>query len=196
MSEPVPTLSEEELARRKRRRAEKAAERKHKREVEDPEINIVAMMDMMTIILVYLLKSYSSDPVQITPGQGTELPQSTTQLPPTEAIQLAISDRFILVNDRMVARVSSGRVDPEFKRDRNPAQMFIPALHDALKAEGDRQKLFARYNKARKELEFKGLLTIIGDKRVPFRLLTEVLYTAGQAEFGQYKFAVIKKESS
>ena len=54
--------------------------------------------------------------------------------------------------------------------------------------------MFARYNKKKQELQFKGLLTIIADRRVPFRLLTEVLYTAGQAEYGAYKFAVIKEE--
>ena len=37
------------------------------------------------------------------------------------------------------------------------------------------------------------MMTIIADKTVTFRLLTEVLYTAGKAQYDKYKFAVIKK---
>jgi hypothetical protein len=107
---------------------------------------------------------------------------------------VAISDRVILVEDQKVADVTNGRVSAEFKKDRNPASMYIPPLYEALKKAGDKQKMFARYNKKKQELQFKGLLTIIADKRIPFRLLTEVLYTAGQAEYGAYKFAVIKEE--
>ncbi|HOX45847.1 MAG TPA: biopolymer transporter ExbD [Myxococcota bacterium] len=188
-------FSAAEMERRRLRRAAKAAKHRAKRhEYEAPEINIVAMMDMMTIILVYLLKGYASDPVQITPSQDTQLPMSSTQLSPQEAVQVAITSKVILVNDKTVARVRDGRVAAEAKKDNNPAQMMVPPLFEALRAEGDRQKLFARYNKSKSELQFKGLLTVIADKRVPFRLLTEVLYTAGQAEYGQYKFAVIKKE--
>ena len=158
------------------------------------QLDMLPMMALFTIILCYLLQSYSTDPVQITPTPGTLLPKSTTDLAPQEAVQLAISDRVILVEDRKVAEVKNGRVSAEFKKDRNPASMYIPPLYDALKKAGDRQKMFARYNKRKQELQFKGLLTIIADRRVPFRLLTEVLYTAGQAEYGAYKFAVIKEE--
>lgn len=187
--------SSEDHARRLQRKRQKIAERKRKREYEKPEINIVAMMDMMTIILVYLLKSYGSDPVQITPSQDTQLPLSSASLSPQEAVQVAISERVILVNDKKVAGVKDGQVMPEYKKDNSPNSMYIVPLFDALENESERQKMFARYNKQKQELQFKGLLTIIADKRVPFRLLTEVLYTAGQAEYGQYKFAVIKKES-
>jgi biopolymer transport protein ExbD len=190
-----PMLSDEARKRHQKRKALKGIERKEKRKTEPTELNIVAMMDMFTIILVYLLKSYASDPVQITPSPETLLPQSSTQLSPQEAIQLAISPRVIIVNDKKVAVVKDGRVMAQYKKDNNPASMYIVPLYDALKAEGSKQKTFARYNQKKQEMQFKGLLTVIADKRIPFRLLTEVLYTAGQAEFGSYKFAVIKQAS-
>lgn len=190
----LPEYTEEEMERRRRRKALKLAGRKHKRETEPVQLNIVAMMDMFTIILVYLLKSYASDSVQISPSPDTLLPQSTSQLNLQEAVIVAISPKVILVNDRKVAGVKDGRVVAEFKKDNNPASMYIVPLYDALKSEGNKQKMFARYNKKKQEMQFKGLLTVVADKRVPFRLLTEVLYTAGQAEYGAYKFAVIKQE--
>ena len=38
--------------------------------------------------------------------------------------------------------------------------------------------------------------TIIADQSTPYRLITEVMYTAGQAELSKFKFAVIKKNRS
>ena len=39
-------------------------------------------------------------------------------------------------------------------------------------------------------------MTIICDRYVPYRLLTEVLYTAGRAKLDQYKFLVLSNEKS
>jgi biopolymer transport protein ExbD len=36
-------------------------------------------------------------------------------------------------------------------------------------------------------------LTIIADKTTPYRLLTEVMYTAGKAEFQKYRLVVLQK---
>ncbi len=167
-----------------------------KREVSHPVyLNMLPMMALFTVILCALLKDYSSDPMQIQPSPDTRLPHSSTKLAPQKAVQLIISDRVILVGSKKVAEVKNGRVSAVYKKDNNKASMFIVPLYDALKKVADREKLIARYNKKKQEMQFKGLVTIIADKRVPFRLLTEVLYTAGQAEYGQYKFAVIKKKS-
>lgn len=176
-----------------RRKKRKRARREMGDEVTD--LNLIPIMGLFTAMVLYLLKSYASDPVNIKPGPDTRLPASSSKLSPQEAVQVAISSRVIIVNDKVVARIQNGRVPAEFKKNNNPAQLFITPLYDALKAESERQKMFARYNKKKKELQFKGLLTIIGDKRIPFRLLTEVLYTAGQAEYGSYKFAVLKKQT-
>ncbi|MEZ4468537.1 MAG: hypothetical protein R3F43_29885, partial [bacterium] len=40
--------------------------------------------------------------------------------------------------------------------------------------------------------KFEGVLTVIAHEETPYRLVTEVLYTAGQAEFQKFKFAVVK----
>jgi len=42
-------------------------------------------------------------------------------------------------------------------------------------------------------VKFKGICTIVMDEKIPYRLLTEIMYTAGQAEFQKFKFAVVSK---
>ena len=40
--------------------------------------------------------------------------------------------------------------------------------------------------------EFKGVATIIADRDIPFRILAEVVHTAGMAELSDIRFAVLK----
>ncbi|MBI5529170.1 MAG: biopolymer transporter ExbD [Deltaproteobacteria bacterium] len=150
-------------------------------------LNITAMMDMMTIILVYLLKSYASAPENIQPSDDMKLAQSTTRIKPEEAVPLAITKKGILVNDKTVVPIQNGKVPAQHKEGGRETSYLISPLLAVMKAEAEKQKTIAKWNKAK---DFKGLVMVIGDRMVPYRLLTEVLYTVGQAEFGQYKFAV------
>lgn len=165
--------------------------RKKPKRMEEPgPLTITSLMDILTILLVFLLKSYSADPVNITQSDDLTLPDSSAQLAPEEAVPVAITTKGILVNDRPVAEVMDGNVDPSVKRDGENG-FFITPLFDALTEEADRQKRIAKVNTAQ---EFTGMALVIAHKDTPYRLLNEVMYTAGQAQFAQFKFAVIKRE--
>ncbi|MGB9600706.1 MAG: ExbD/TolR family protein [Myxococcota bacterium] len=165
--------------------------KKKKSRMEEHEypLNITAMMDMMTIILVYLLKSYSSDPANITPQSDLSMPFSTTRLKPEAAVPLAISKNSILVNDKEVCKIVNNKVDPNCKEGKSEEQYLIQSLYSALDAERQKQEEIAAYNSAQ---QFKGLVLIMGDKDIPFSVVSDVLYTAGQAQFGNFKFVVLK----
>ncbi|MDF1565590.1 MAG: biopolymer transporter ExbD [Deltaproteobacteria bacterium] len=165
--------------------------RKKKREVEEPgPLTITSLMDILTILLVFLLKSFSANPVNITMSDDLQLPSSSATLEPEEAVPVAVTTRQILVNDVSVAEVIDGKVDVSTKRDGEQG-FFIEPLFEALNKEADKQKRIAKHNTAQ---EFKGLALVIAHQDTNYRLLNEVLYTAGQAQFSQFKFAVIKKE--
>jgi len=40
--------------------------------------------------------------------------------------------------------------------------------------------------------DFKGEILLQCDKRLPFSVIREVMFTAGQAQFGNFRFVVIK----
>ena len=42
--------------------------------------------------------------------------------------------------------------------------------------------------------DYEPVVTIVADQTVPYRLITEVMYTAGQAELSQFKFAIIRSD--
>lgn len=168
-----------------------AQRRKRKRRdlVEPEPLAITSLMDIMTIILVFLLKSYSANPVQLKGGDDLKLPFSTADQEPAESAAITVTLNNILVTDDSVAKLERGEVS---ESDLSAGGFMIDPLFEALQKEVDKQKKIEKYNKKAK---FTELVTIIADRNVPFSLLSKVMYTAGQASFSKFKFAVVKRST-
>jgi biopolymer transport protein ExbD len=178
------------LARAKRDRDLRRARRRARASADEvKELNITAMMDMMTIILVFLLKSYSASSLSVNLSEDLRIPQSTAQVQPQDDVNVTISMREIAVNDRAVVPAEGGRIPAQFKEGGKPEAFYVGAVHAALKKEVEKQKYIARYNP---KAPFTGRVNVIADRRIPYRTIMEVLYTAGQAELGEYRFMVMK----
>ncbi len=190
---PTPTPpSKSDLVRQKRERDYRRARRKAREAAgEIKELNITAMMDMMTIILVFLLKSYSASSLSVNLSDDLKVPTSTTQVHPQDNINVTISMKAITVNDRKAVAAENGVIPPGYKEGGRADAFYVGVVYDALKKEVDKQKYIAQYNT---RVPFTGRVNIIADRRIPYRTLMEVLYTAGQAELGEYKFMVLKNE--
>lgn len=169
-----------------KRKLKKAARRKRK--PEDMPLIITSLMDAFTIILCFLLKTYGSDPVNITQSNELRLPGSVAKAPLKAATTIAITRNAILVDDARAVDLRDGAIDPSNKRD-GATGYFINPLFDALTEAAQNQKLIASRNQ---QVQFEGLALVLGHKTTTFRTLTEVLYTAGQAEYNQFKFAVVQ----
>ena len=168
--------------RRARRKAREAAG-------EIRELNIVAMMDMMTILLVFLLKSYQASSINVNMSEHLAIPASTTQLAPQENITITLSLNELTVNDRKVLDLQRGVIQARDKEGGKEDAFYVGVVYDALKREVDKQKYIAQFNK---NAPFSGRVNIVADKKISDRTLMDVLYTAGQAELGEYKFMVLK----
>ena len=190
---PAPTpQSPEARARQKRERDFRRARRRSREAAgEIKELNITAMMDMMTIILVFLLKSYSASSLAVNLSDELKLPLSTSQVQAQDNINVTISMRQVAVNDRSAVKVENGAIPAGYKEQGRADAFYVGAVYDALKKEVDKQKYIAQYNRS---APFTGRVNVIADRRIPYRTLMEVLYTAGQAELGEYKFMVLKNE--
>ena len=170
------------------RRAKRKA---RQRAGEIKELNIVAMMDMMTILLVFLLKSYQASTLSVNMSEGLTIPASSTQLSPQENISITISMYEVAVNDRRVVQLQAGVIPPTYKEGGRAEAFYVGSVFDALKKEVDKQKYIAQYNK---NAPFSGRINVVADRKITYRTLMEILYTAGQAELGEYKFMVMKSD--
>lgn len=178
----------------------KAALRKAKRRnFREPEIdflNITAMLDLMTIILVFMLKTAASSSASIPQSKDLALPASVMR---TEAAQegvvVVISKSQILVGEDpnpvviLPAReqVAQSGVDVKYKRS-GPNDMYIVPLANALQHARETDKAI-RAAKGQDPSSSEAI--IVADTTTPYRLLIEVLFTLGQSEFGKYHLMVI-----
>jgi biopolymer transport protein ExbD len=173
------------------RLAGKKAIRSYARKLADPEdikdLNITPMMDMMTIILVFLLKSFTSSASLVNLDQNLALPPSQTMLPPKQAVALTITKRIVLIDGEAICPITGGRVDPQLKRDGDNGYYITPIV-EMLSKIAKREKKIAELTGQK----FEGELTIIADRYTPYRLLTEVLYSCGQAEYANYRLLVLR----
>src|SRR2546423_9901914 len=89
----------------------KKAIRSYARKLAEPDVvkdlNITPMMDMMTIILVFLLKTFSSTTSTITFDQNLQVPKSITQLKPKEAVSVTITQKIVLVEGDAIAPITT-----------------------------------------------------------------------------------------
>ena len=150
-------------------------------------LNITPMMDMMTILLVFLLKQFSVQQAQAM-TEGLQLPNSSVEQQRPPGVNITVTQNAILVEGDAVTPVRAGSVDPSVKKD-GANSYYITPLVDVLNKHANRfKKIEALGGKP-----FSHTAHVMVDKSTPYRLLTEVLYSAGQAEFANYRLSVIKR---
>ncbi len=176
------------------------ATKKARRPEIDADLNINSMMDMMTIILVFLLKSYSTTDVSVAPSDDLELPFSSAAKAPEMAVNLVVEKRQIVVDGRPVLMLESkdDEDNPGQKQIVVPESELrgqsINKLFEVLLEKAENAKRLGEVNTKNPDLGFKGRILLQVDKDMPFEVLRSVMYTAGQAQFGEFKFVVYKTE--
>ena len=172
--------------------------KKARRKEVDTSLNINSMMDMMTIILVFLLKSYSASDVSVAPSDDLTLPFSSAQKAPEVAVNLVIEQNRILVDGVPAVTLTTktdettGKTLPAIPESEMQGQN-IGELYELLYEKAEQAKaLGERSNNP--DLAFKGRILLQVDREMPYSVLRSVMYTAGQAQFGEFKFVVYKQE--
>ena len=159
------------------------------------ELNITSMMDMMTIILVFLLKSYQTEDISVTPSDDLMIPVSSSLKPPKLAVNVVVSRKDIVVDGAWVLDLEP-KADPETGQeflaipDDEKRGQLVSTLYDVLLEKAETAKdLGARTGGA---FDFKGEILLQCDRRLPFSVIREVMFTSGQAQFGNFRFIVIQ----
>jgi biopolymer transport protein ExbD len=179
----------------------RAIVRKARRRVPEGEsitsINLTAMMDMMTILLIFLVQTMAitTSPLSV----SVTLPPSTSRAPePEQAKTVTIAKSAILVEGMPVVRVLNGDVDAseksqgQFGNEIGKLRAVLSEHHEAL------YRLHAPEEPAHE-------LTILADREIPYRLLYSVMFTAGRANaksqpqgpgFTRYRLIILREDSA
>ncbi len=150
----------------------------------EAKLNITSMMDMFTIILVFLLKSFSTEGQLVTPATGLLLPTSSIERTAKNALSIQVAKDKVVVEDVVVLNGN------EFEAVMKQKDFMITPLHNVLTKYTEEGKKSAEiFGK-----EFSGEITIQGDVNIPYKLLTRIMYTCGQSGYPNMNLIVYRKE--
>ncbi|MCB9557182.1 MAG: biopolymer transporter ExbD [Deltaproteobacteria bacterium] len=154
------------VQRRKRSRKKKAA-----------QLNLNSMMDMLTIILVFLLCNISAEEQDFILAKNLKLPKSNTERSIKPAVQIKITHNELLVDDTFVARMRGNKLMAEATKDGKISQLY---------------NILQRF-KSRTVDADKSVIVVQADKGLPYEVLEKVMRTAAMAGYPNYRFAVQKE---
>lgn len=192
--------------------------RNRRRIKKDFELQLTSMMDMLIILVVFLLKSYSTNAVTFVTSQNIKLPNSSAEELPADAINVIVDPMNIIVDSEKVLEFklppgaqpattpavnsltnATYEIDPRLLAD---AGRRILPLYDALVKQREKTELLMskaawkdKEGKATATPKFQGALIIHADKAVRYEVLRKIMYTAGAAQFKVFKLVTVKKDA-
>ena len=157
----------------KSRRA-KRMERNHKR-AKTPSINLVAFMDILTILVFFLLVN-SSSTQRIPSRKELTLPVTVSKIAPEETLVIQITRTAILLQG-----IHIGTIEDVIKSN----EASISKLKDELVALAPRN---VQANDGAKDFK----VTVVGDENIPYELVRKILTTCQEANYTKIAFAAMQ----
>lgn len=148
---------------------------------EPAKVSMTSMMDILTIMLLFLLKTYSVSGALMKPAEGVSLPTSTVDQEPMKVLSLIVTPRGLFedvsINERRLLE------DVASLQDDNTID--LANLYAYLAQVQERNRYLGRAEKR--------ILTIQGDKSIPYRWILKVINTCSNAGFEKIDFVVYKE---
>lgn len=149
---------------------------------------LASMLDILMAILFFLLKNYSTVVSDFSLGKDINLPTSSAIAPPMPALQLVVTQKAVMLDDKEICSIVNGDIDKkELYRD----GVTIVKLAQELKAQKDRSMYIQQHNDKH---SFTGTIVMQADKALTFNVLKKIIYTAGITDFVMLKLAVLKQD--
>jgi biopolymer transport protein ExbD len=157
-------------------------------------LNIMPMMDMMTILLVAFIFQLSTNALDVIAGT-VNLPRTDTDAPlPQKSWTLVITPTAVVVEGKSIVPVTNGDVDSA-EKEGGSLGIKIPRLSSYLATlhNLEIQKLMKDGKDPNKEPPPE--LLLIADRVTPYRLLVEVMFSAKAKEAGFKHFRLIVQKN-
>jgi biopolymer transport protein ExbD len=134
---------------------------------------ITSLVDVMTILLVFLIKNFSVDSDVVSPPPNVELPLSTSRKPAQTRCAVTITKSEIIAGDRTVA--STAAVEKSDSTVIEPLRAMMAAMMPNCM------------------IDSSGAAVILCDRDVNFAVVKKVMSTCGKAGVVNYSILVLKE---
>ena len=142
------------------------------------ELNLTSMVDMLTILVVFLLQTFSASGELLTVSKNITLPEAVNFRDLEQAPIIAVSRDSVTLN-------GDPKADSQELSRENTVDWKIPQLHDDLVVLKNNFKLLHPNPE-----DWKGIVIVQADKNIDFKVIKKVMYTCAVAGYNNVNFAV------
>ncbi len=149
--------------------------RNHKRMAQQPKLNLVALMDIFTILVLFLMVN-NGDVEVLQPDRNISLPESVSEQRPELALTIKITTDDILVEGRSIQGIGAALAQPE---------TLLQALAEELQNRASHKPELSQ-----RERKLGHAVIIMGDRGTPYKLLKRIMATCAEWGYRDISLAV------
>jgi biopolymer transport protein ExbD len=145
-----------------------------RRNKEALDVDITSLLDILTILLVFLLKSYNASDLKLDLTKGLEMAESSSQYMTRFAPVIQVNTQSkVFLNNKEIGRL--------------PASGEMTILTSKLKEEKAKTEL---NNKDKPQQYNAELVNLVFDKEIDYQIVQRVMHDSALAGYSQFKFIV------
>jgi biopolymer transport protein ExbD len=149
------------------------------------DIDITSLLDILTILLVFLLQSYNSSGVVINVPKGIEIPRSNSETLNSFGINVQVSKSQIWIDDKEIFNVENSN---DIQIYDEGGRRIIPLYNELVKI---KEKIKQSEKLSPQVKSFSGVANLVVDKSIKYEYLKRVMHTCASAGFKEFKFVVL-----
>src|SRR5881394_1318339 len=144
---------------------------------------LTSLVDMMTIIVIFLLMNFSANGEVLYMNKDIRLPDAYHGAQLERAPVVSVSAEAVTFDGRML--LNTGDLD---KGD----ALNVPELEEALR---DEKRRYEAVHLNDPDHPFRGLVNVQADRRIPFKVIKRIMFACNQSGFANINFAALSRES-
>ncbi|MEO0321590.1 MAG: biopolymer transporter ExbD [Myxococcota bacterium] len=158
-----------------------------------PGLMLTSLLDMFTIILIFLIVSFEAESHEFRLNPDLTLPESSARAQLKPAVNVAVTGQQVLVDNEPVYTLTNGAV---------PGEGDVEAIDEVVEAlRAEYEKRFghlggdaASANEADETAEAsEGAIVVVqADRELEYRTLYAILRSAATAGFFKYRLAIMR----
>lgn len=135
---------------------------------------MTSLIDILTLLLVFLIQSFNAEGNLITPSADLQLPLSASQVSPKPVLSLEITNTHVIGDGKKLAAITSFA---------SSDSLLINSVYAWL----------AHKKTVSKTAVQKQPVIIQCDRAVPFNIVKRVMYTCSKAGFSEFSVLVVEE---
>lgn len=142
---------------------------------------LTSLLDMFTIILIFLIVSFEAEDQEFRLNPDLELPTSTAESAFQPAVDVVVNPYELLVEEKPIARLDNGRFDDELY-EAGRIEPLVDELSQQLETI-DLERMGAD----------EPIIMVQADQELDYQTLYLVMRSSSEAGFARYRLAIMRQ---